>query len=82
MDAVVPPGSALPRPGRAVRLLVGDPIPVADLMRAAEEQAWSDDRLYIAIADRIGAQLHALKARLEDAPLSQVLPLFVTFPPS
>ncbi|EIE23442.1 glycerol-3-phosphate 1-acyltransferase, partial [Coccomyxa subellipsoidea C-169] len=72
MDAVVPRGSALPRPGRSVRLLVGDPILVADLMRTAEEQAWPDDRLYIAIADRIGAHLHALKARLEDAPLSQV----------
>lgn len=72
MDAVVPRGSALPRPGRSVRLLVGDPIPVADLMRAAEEQAWPNDRLYIAIADRVGTHLHALKARLEDAPLSQV----------
>ncbi|BDA47309.1 probable Tafazzin [Coccomyxa sp. Obi] len=73
MDAVIPRGSALPRPGRAVRLLVGEPIPVADLMRAAEDQAWSDDRLYVAIADRIGNHLHALKAELEDAPLSEVV---------
>lgn len=72
MDGVVPRGSALPRLGRAVRLLVGDPIPVADLMRTAEDQAWSDDRLYVALADRIGIHLHALKAQLEDAPLAEV----------
>ncbi len=73
MDAVIPRGSAVPRPGRTVRLLVGEPVPVADLMRAAEDQAWSDDCLYVAIADRIGHHLHALKAQLENALLSEVL---------
>ncbi len=75
MDAVIPRGSALPHPGRAVRLLVGNPVLVADLLRAAEEQAWSDDRLYVAIADRIGSRLHALKAQLDNVPLSEVLDL-------
>lgn len=72
MDAVVPRGLALPRLGQSVRLLVGDPIPVDDLLRVAEQQGWPDDRLYIAIADRIGDRLHDLKAQLEDLPLSEV----------
>lgn len=72
MDRVIPRGSALPKPGNAVKVLVGEPIPVQDLMDTAREEGWSDDLLYITIADRIGASLHALKARLEDKPLSEV----------
>jgi hypothetical protein len=72
MEKVIPRGSALPQPGRSVNVLIGEPVAVHDLLEAARAQGWTDDMLYVAISDRIGATLHALKARLDDKPLSEV----------
>ena len=72
MEAVIPAGSKLPRPGADVRLLVGEPVDVSDLLEAARRLGWPEQRLYAAIAARVGGALHALKARLEGLPLSEV----------
>jgi hypothetical protein len=50
-------------------VLVGEPIDVSDLLSTASAQAWSDDALYSAIANRIGGAMALLKARLDGAPL-------------
>lgn len=47
-----------------VRVAVGAPIPVDDLLATAQREAWSDHALYAAISDRIGSRLHAMHARL------------------
>lgn len=72
MDQVVPRGSVLPRVGKSIRILVGEPIAVADLQEKAAAEQWPDYMLYSAIADRIGQSLHALKAQLEGLPVSEV----------
>lgn len=72
MDAVIPVGSKLPLPGARVAILVGEPIEVGDLLEAARKLGWPQERLYCAIAERVGGALHALKARLEGLPLSEV----------
>ena len=46
-------------------MLVGDPIPVADLLVAARRQGWSEDALHTAIASRVSRHLRALKTRLD-----------------
>lgn len=74
MDQVLPKGSALPRPGQSIRVLVGEPIAVADLQQMAAAEQWPEHVVYAAIADRIGHSLHALKARLEGVPVSEVRP--------
>jgi monolysocardiolipin acyltransferase len=69
MQDVMPRGALVPRAGKAVRVAVGEPVPVADLLDAAAAEGWDEDRLYRAIAARVGLALHALKARLDGAPL-------------
>jgi hypothetical protein len=63
MVQVIPRGCALPRAGQEVRVLVGEPVQVDDIIFTATVEAWSEDRLYLALTDRIGQALHALKVR-------------------
>jgi hypothetical protein len=44
-----------------VRILVGDPVPVADLLRQAEAEQWPEARLYRGITARIADSLASLK---------------------
>lgn len=74
MEQVLPKGSAFPKVGQSIRVLVGEPVAVADLQEAALAEHWPDHVLYSAIADRIGAALHTLKGRLEGLPVSEVKP--------
>ena len=76
MDQVLPKGSACPRVGQKIKVLVGEPIAFADLQETAAAEQWPDHVLCAAIADRIGHSLHMLKARLEGMPVSEVRPLF------
>ena len=73
MDQVLPKGSALPRVGQSIRVLVGEPIAVADLQETAAAEHWPASVLHAAIADRIGHTLHTLKAQLEGVPVSEVI---------
>lgn len=68
MQDVLPKGSLMPRCGRDVRVLVGEPIDVSDLLAAAETRRWGDDELYAAVATRIGGALAVLQARLDGLP--------------
>lgn len=67
-------GSKVPRPGQAVEVVVGAPVPVEDLLAAAATERWDDDQLYRRIADRIGLALQQLYARLHDKQQLEGLP--------
>jgi hypothetical protein len=55
-----------------VKVLVGEPIDVSDLLAAAAQQNWPDDQLYTRIANRIGGRMAALKAQLDGLPLEEL----------
>jgi 1-acyl-sn-glycerol-3-phosphate acyltransferase len=78
MQDVVPRGAMLPRPGKDVRVLVGEPVHVEDLILHADADNWSDRKLHAAIADRVGATLYSLKAELDGLPLVAVAPQVAT----
>ena len=44
--------------------MVGQPIPMGDLLTQAQDEAWSEDQLYTAIAQRVGDRLHTMHAQL------------------
>ncbi|KIZ00923.1 putative lysophosphatidylcholineacyltransferase [Monoraphidium neglectum] len=69
MQELMPRGALLPRAGKEVRVLVGEPIEVQDLLTSASREAWPDDELYKRIAARVGLALQSLRARLDGAPL-------------
>ncbi len=48
-----------------IDVLVGDPIPVDDLLAAARAHHWPADRLHTAVAARVSRHLHHLAARLD-----------------
>jgi len=70
MEGVMPVGSSLPAFDGKVRVVVGEPIRVDDLLAAAKVQGWGEDALYVAIAQRVGQRLHTMHATLMagDAP--------------
>ncbi|GLC44447.1 hypothetical protein PLESTB_000468800 [Pleodorina starrii] len=65
MEAVMPRGAVLPAVGQQIDVLVGDPIPVADLLAAARSEGWPADRLHTAVAARVGHGLQDLRRRLD-----------------
>jgi hypothetical protein len=71
MHEVMPRGALLPRAGREVRVLVGEPVEVADLLAAARREGWPEDDLYRAVSARVGLALQRLKARLDGSPLAE-----------
>lgn len=48
-----------------VKVLVGEPIDVSDLLVASQAHDWTDDQLYSTIANRIGGKMALLKAQLD-----------------
>lgn len=70
MHEVMPRGALVPRTGKDVRVAVGAPVEVADLLTAAARERWADDDLYKAIAARVGLAMQSLRAQLDGgAPL-------------
>ncbi|KAG2448338.1 hypothetical protein HYH02_006920 [Chlamydomonas schloesseri] len=65
MEGVLPRGAVLPATGQKIDVMVGEPIPVADLLAAARAEAWPADRLHTAVAARVSHHLRDLTARLD-----------------
>eukprot|EP00898_Chlorokybus_atmophyticus_P003750 jgi/Chlat1/4376/Chrsp29S04518 len=65
MERVIPVGKKLPAVGQQVSVLIGDPVPVEDLVEDFRNNKLSDKELYTAIAFRVGEALSALKLELE-----------------
>ena len=60
--------------GREVRVLVGEPVEVDDLLATAAAGGWGREALQAAIAERVGQALYRLKAELEGLALEAVAP--------
>ncbi|KAG2442567.1 hypothetical protein HXX76_002653 [Chlamydomonas incerta] len=65
MEGVLPRGAVLPATGQKIDVMVGEPIPVADLLAAARTEGWPADRLHTAVAARVSHHLRDLTARLD-----------------
>ena len=55
-------------------MLVGEPVEVADLLETARAEGWAESQLHVAIAERVGQRLYALKAQLEGVEVEAVAP--------
>jgi hypothetical protein len=53
MEGVMPKGARAPAVGKGIRVLVGEPVEVADLLAAAAQLGWSRDELYTAVSNRV-----------------------------
>ena len=52
---------------------MGEPIDVSDLLEARHQHGWSEDYLYCRIANRIGRQLHVMKAQLDGVEVDMAM---------
>ncbi|KAM3378072.1 tafazzin [Capsicum galapagoense] len=65
MQDIMPVGAKLPRIGKTVTVLVGDPIEFDDLLAAGEKENMPRGKLCDAVSTRIGDRLHMLKAQVD-----------------
>jgi hypothetical protein len=72
MEALMPKGAKAPAVGKGVRVLVGEPVQVDDLVLAAQQQGWSRDELYVAVSNRVSRELRRLKASLDGEALPEL----------
>ncbi len=61
-------------PGQSVQVEVGPPVQLDDLLALAAAEQWSNDLLYRRIADRIGASMQQLYARLHNVEQQMQMP--------
>lgn len=73
MQEIMPVGAKLPKIGKRVTVLVGDPINFDDILKVEENQNISRGKLYDAICARIGDQLRKLKAQVDRLAIEQSL---------
>ncbi|GMN43909.1 hypothetical protein TIFTF001_013105 [Ficus carica] len=75
MQEIMPIGANLPRIGKMVTVLIGDPIHFDDLLDAEEAKGEFTGRLYDVVASRIGHRLHDLKVQVDQLSLQQEMEL-------
>lgn len=68
MENVMPKGSLFPRTGQTVKVVVGEPIPVDDLLRSHSLGMTTAEELFEGVASRVEFAMCTLRARLEDRP--------------
>ncbi|GAB2246441.1 hypothetical protein Droror1_Dr00001934 [Drosera rotundifolia] len=71
MEEVVPIGATLPRVGKTVTVLVGDPIHFDDLLHPNSHKLSSRESSYDAVSARIGERLQELKVQADKLALEQ-----------
>lgn len=69
MQEIMPIGANVPRIGKIVTVLVGDPIEFDDLLNAEGSELASRGSLYDAVSSRIGQRLQELKAQVDKLAL-------------
>ncbi|PON52088.1 Tafazzin [Trema orientale] len=75
MQEIMPVGANLPRIGKTVTVLIGDPIHFDDLLNADGAKSESIGRLYDAVAARVGHRLYDLKVQVDQLALQQQIEL-------
>ncbi|CAL5194749.1 unnamed protein product [Lathyrus oleraceus] len=65
MQEIMPIGASIPRIGKRVTVIVGDPINFDDILNMEKGPDVPRKRLYDAVAARIGDRLHELKAQVD-----------------
>ncbi|CDP17184.1 unnamed protein product [Coffea canephora] len=75
MQDIMPIGAKLPRIGKTVTVLIGDPIQFDDILNLEENQNMSRGKLYDAVIARIRDRLQRLKAQVERLVIEQSLQL-------
>ncbi|XP_011036866.1 PREDICTED: tafazzin [Populus euphratica] len=71
MQEIMPMGATLPRIGKRVTVLLGDPIHFDDILGAEGDENISRGKMYDAVASRIGQRLQQLKVQVEKLALEQ-----------
>ncbi|KAH8507280.1 hypothetical protein H0E87_009697 [Populus deltoides] len=71
MQEIMPLGTTLPRIGKRVTVLLGDPIHFDDILDAEGVENISRGKMYDAVASRIGQRLQQLKVQVEKLALEQ-----------
>ncbi|KAG5244788.1 tafazzin [Salix suchowensis] len=71
MQEIMPLGATLPRIGKRVTVLLGDPIQFDDILDAEGAENISRGKMYDAVASRIGQRLQQLKIQVEKLALEQ-----------
>lgn len=69
MQEIMPIGANVPRIGKIVTVLVGDPIEFDDLLNAEGSELASRGSLYDAVSSRIGQRLQELKVQVDKLAL-------------
>jgi len=75
MQEIMPVGAKIPRIGKTVTILIGDPIHFDDLLNMEIVQHASRGKLYDAASSRIGHRLHQLKIQVDRLALEQATQL-------
>lgn len=75
MQEIMPVGAKIPRIGKTVTILIGDPIHFEDLLNVGEAQHESRGKLYDSVASRIGHRLHQMKIQVDRLALEQAMQL-------
>ncbi|WZY83344.1 hypothetical protein YC2023_029728 [Brassica napus] len=65
MQDIMPIGASVPRIGKTVTVIIGDPIPFNDLVDTEGAKHVSRKQLYDTVSSRIGQRLHQLKQQVD-----------------
>lgn len=71
MQEIMPIGASIPRIGKMVTVIVGDPINFDDILNMEKGPDVPRKRLYDAVAARIGDRLYELKAQVDTLAMEQ-----------
>ncbi|KAJ4898483.1 Phospholipid/glycerol acyltransferase family protein [Raphanus sativus] len=69
MQDIMPIGASVPRIGKTVTVIIGDPIHLSDLSDTEGAKNVSRKQLYDAVSSRIGQRLHQLKQQVDKVSL-------------
>lgn len=75
MQEIMPIGASIPRIGKMVTVIVGDPIKFDDIINMEKGPVVPRKKLYDAVAARIGDRLHELKAQVDTLAMEQEMRL-------